>query len=63
MPTTSATSKTNADRIIIIEDQVVVQKIDAGLVDATQSPRYPVMQSITAWRRRICEADSIDGLL
>ena len=50
MPTTSATSKTHSDRIIIIEDQVLVQKIEASLVDVMRSPRYPVLQLCTAWR-------------
>jgi hypothetical protein len=63
MPTTSAASKNHSDGIIIIEDQGVVQKIEACLVDLTLSPRYPMLRLRTAWRPRICEAVSTDRLL
>jgi len=63
MPTTSAARKNHPDRIIIVEEEIIVQKIEARLVDPTLSPRYPVLQLVTAWRHRICEVDSTDRLL
>jgi len=36
--------------MIIIEDQVIVQKIEASLVDVTLSSDYPMSQTRKIWR-------------
>jgi hypothetical protein len=55
--------KNHPDRMIIIEDQAIVQKIEAYTVDATLSSDYAMLQLLTAWRYRICEGDSTARLL
>jgi len=42
--------KIHPDRMIIIEDQVIVQKIEASLVDVTLSSDYPMSQTRKIWR-------------